>query len=111
MRLVSTCLIAAGITFVASSGFTQMPAGHGGGGEPFMRGTGDTAAIPEPQPAAGLPFFGRTRLADEIRLLGIGDEPVQPGLQARLHTAMLSRRTSVHRAHAATPRRAGTTTT
>lgn len=46
MRLKKTCLIVAGMLVTSSLAFAQPPAGHGMGGEPFMRGTQDTATIP-----------------------------------------------------------------
>lgn len=48
MRMIKTCLITAGLMVSSSLAFAQPPAGHGMGGEPFMRGTHDTATIPKP---------------------------------------------------------------
>ena len=50
MRFLRTCLIAAGMIATSSLAFAQPPAGHGQGGEPFMRGTNDNATIPTPPP-------------------------------------------------------------
>lgn len=48
MRLIKICLITAGLMVTSSLAFAQPPAGHGMEGEPFMRGTNDTATIPKP---------------------------------------------------------------
>jgi hypothetical protein len=51
MRFTASGTLAAVITLLASVSFAQVPAGHGAGNEPFMRGTNDTATIPAPAPA------------------------------------------------------------
>jgi hypothetical protein len=59
MRYFKTCLIAAGVIVTSSLAFAQPPAGHGMGGEPFMRGTNDTATIPTPSPEPTEPHVGK----------------------------------------------------
>lgn len=59
MRFINTCLVAAGIMLTSSLAFAQPPAGHGTGGEPFMRGTNDTATIPTPPPEPTEPHKGK----------------------------------------------------
>ena len=59
MRLIKTCLITAGLMVTSSLAFAQPPAGHGMGGEPFMRGTNDTATIPVPAADPTEPHKGK----------------------------------------------------
>ena len=59
MSFMKTCLIAAGLVVTASFAFAQPPAGHGGGVEPFMRGTNDNATIPAPPPEPTEPHKGK----------------------------------------------------
>lgn len=59
MRFINTCLIVAGMMVTSSLAFAQPPAGHGMAGEPFMRGTNDTATIPKPQADPTEPHKGK----------------------------------------------------
>jgi hypothetical protein len=59
MRFIKTCLIAAGMIATSSLAFAQPPAGHGMGGEPFMRGTNENATIPTPPPEPTEPHVGK----------------------------------------------------
>lgn len=59
MRLTVTCTSAAVIALFATTTFAGMPAGHGTGNEPFMRGTNDTATIPAPAANPDEPLTGK----------------------------------------------------
>jgi hypothetical protein len=59
MRFFKACLIAAGLIATSSLAFAQPPAGHGMGGEPFMRGTNDNATIPAPPAEPTEPHKGK----------------------------------------------------
>jgi len=59
MHFVKNCLMAAGLMATSSLAFAQPPAGHGMGNEPFMRGTNDTATIPQPPAEPTEPHKGK----------------------------------------------------
>src|SRR5689334_9903595 len=56
MRFILMSLFAAALTLSASVSFAG---GHGGGMEPFMRGTNDNATIPSPPPEPTEPHKGK----------------------------------------------------
>ena len=59
MRFILMCLVAAALAATTTAAFAQKPAGHGGGMEPFMRGTNDNATIPAPPPEPTEPHTGK----------------------------------------------------
>src|SRR5690349_3005881 len=56
MRLILISLVAAALISSTSAVFAG---GHGGGAEPFMRGTNDNATIPAPPPESTEPHTGK----------------------------------------------------
>lgn len=59
MRLTLMPLVVAALAVSASVSFAQMPGGHAGGMQPFMRGTNDNATIPAPPPEPSEPHTGK----------------------------------------------------
>jgi len=59
MRFILLSFVAAALAVTTTAAFAQKPAGHGGGMEPFARGTNDNATIPAPPAEPAEPHTGK----------------------------------------------------